>query len=116
VDARNGTYIIETSEGICRVPSDLLNPAPYPGDLPPHYPARPQPIQQYEEDATEYVIERVIAHGRNENGDLVVRIRWAGYGSSDETWERPQDLRESVLRRYERRKNLDRVTGSSICS
>jgi hypothetical protein len=32
-DARNGTYIIKTAEGLCRVPSDGVKPAPFPQDL-----------------------------------------------------------------------------------
>jgi Chromo (CHRromatin Organisation MOdifier) domain len=112
VDERNGTYVIETAEGLCRVPSDRVKPAPYPRDLPAHSPAAARPTNLSEEDANEYVIERVISHGRNESGDLIVRVRWAGYGSSDDTWERPQDLPNEALLRYERRKKLVRGTVS----
>jgi hypothetical protein len=112
VDARNETNVIETVEGLFRVPSDRATPEPYPRDLPAHSRARPQPIQQDEDDATDCVMERVIAHGQNKIGDLVVRVRWAGYGSSDDTWERPLDLPDAVLRRYECRKKLSRGTVS----
>jgi Chromo (CHRromatin Organisation MOdifier) domain len=116
VDGRNGTYIIKTAEGLCRVPSDRVKPAPSPRDLTSRIPSGPKPERPQEDDATEYVIERVISHGRSESGEFVVRVRWAGYGSTDDTWEKAADMPNEVLLKYERRKKLYRGTVSKVAT
>jgi hypothetical protein len=56
VDARNGTYIIKTAEGLCPVPSYRVKPAPFPRDLTSRIPPGAKPERPQEDDATVYVI------------------------------------------------------------
>jgi hypothetical protein len=108
VDERNGTYVIETADGLYRIPSDRMKPAPFPRDLTSRESPGAKPVRLQEDEATERVIERVISHGRSESGELVVRVRWEGYRSNDDTWERAADMPKNVLVKYERRKNMSR--------
>ena len=63
-------------------------------------------IQTRETDDT-YVIERLLSHARAEDDSCwLLRVRWAAYGSDDDTWEPARELPEEMVRRYERRKGL----------
>ena len=108
VDARNGTYVVATREGKVRVAGDRVRPAPVPRDLPVEVTLPPPPAELQEEapNATQYVIDRIISHGRDDNGEAIARIRWAGYDDKDDTWERCRDLPVEVVRRYARRKRV----------
>jgi hypothetical protein len=49
----------------------------------PSAPAQPSPDENpYEE----FVIER-LSHGVNDDGNVVMRVRWFGFGSDDDAWE-----------------------------
>jgi Chromo (CHRromatin Organisation MOdifier) domain len=89
-----------------------VKPAPFPRDLTLRIPPGAKPERPQEDDTTEYVIERVISHGRSESGELVVRVRWAGYESTDDTWEKATYMPHNVLVKYERLKKLSRCTVS----
>lgn len=39
------------------------------------------------QDDREYYIEKIIAHGRADDGSLLYKVRWKGYGPADDTWE-----------------------------
>jgi hypothetical protein len=92
-----------------RVPIDRVKPAPYPRDLPlGWHEAKESPVeprQTEEDDATEYVLERLMSHGAEEVGRPVVRVIWAGYDSLYDTWEDPR-LLSPLVRRYERRRKV----------
>jgi hypothetical protein len=106
MDENRGIYTIRTAEGSLKVPSDRVKPAPMPRDLPPEFRlGRPGPEEE-EDEAIEYVIERLVSHGIDEEGNVIVRVRWAGYGSEKDTWEMASNLPAELLRRYERRKKL----------
>jgi hypothetical protein len=47
-----------------------------------------------------------VSHGKDPDGKLVVRVRWAGYDSVNDTWENPCTLPPDVVRRYECRKKV----------
>jgi hypothetical protein len=46
----------------------------------------------------------------------VVRVRWDGYGSTEDTWEKAVDMPNEVLVKYERRKKLSRGTVSKVAT
>jgi Integrase core domain len=108
VDARNGTYVVATREGPVRVSGDRVRPAPMPRDFPAEVKLLPPPVECSTEtpDTTQYVIDRIISHGRNEDGEAIARIRWAGYNDDDDTWERCIDLPHEVIQKYARRKRV----------
>jgi Chromo (CHRromatin Organisation MOdifier) domain len=59
-----------------------------------------------EEDDT-YVIDRLVAHARDEEDSCwLIRVRWAPYSADDDTWEPAKELPEDMVRRYERRKKF----------
>jgi transposase InsO family protein len=106
VDSRNGTYLLNTTDGEVRVASDRVKPAPYPRDLPLGWSPVTRMADQAEEDTTEYVVDRIVSHGRNAESKVVARVRWAGYDSADDTWEDPRLLPSAIVRQYERRKGV----------
>jgi Chromo (CHRromatin Organisation MOdifier) domain len=112
VDERNGTFLLKTTHGEVRVASDRVKPAPFLRDLP-YGVALPQPRSDPDDEvATEYVVERIVSHGRDENGKVIVRVRWAGYDSSDDTWEDPYMMPPPVVRKYEKRRKVELVSRS----
>ncbi|KAG0281477.1 hypothetical protein BGZ95_003132 [Linnemannia exigua] len=59
--------------------------------------------EEEEEEEEEYDVERVVGHKR-ERGKLMYRLKWKGYSSNENTWEREsnvhcQDLVEEYWRR-----------------
>jgi transposase InsO family protein len=55
----------------------------------------------------EYVIDHLVSHALTEDErSWLIRVRWAGFSSSDDTWEPARDLPVGMVRRYERRKKL----------
>ena len=104
---------IRTREGSQRVHLDRVVRCPT--DLPsgvswvPHRvdPPKTKKIARQREDADMYVIDRLISHARADDDSCwLVRVRWAAYGSDDDTWEPAMELPEELVRRYERRKKL----------
>jgi Chromo (CHRromatin Organisation MOdifier) domain len=85
-----------------------VRPAPTPRDFPAEVKLLPPLVECSTEtpDTTQYVIDRIISHGRNEDGEAIARIRWAGYNDDDDTWERCIDLPHEVIQKYARRKRV----------
>ena len=106
VDRRNGTFVLRTREGLVRVANDRVRPAPVPRDLPEGIILAPPVVQTTPEEGAEYVIERLVSHGRSPNGDVVIRVRWAGYSEADDTWEKIEDLPPNLVKAYAKRKKL----------
>jgi Integrase core domain/Chromo (CHRromatin Organisation MOdifier) domain len=107
------TVVIRTSDGDQRVHLDRVIRCPM--DLPPgvefapDHPPRPsrQTIVANELADIEYVIDRLVGHCFNENGDgFLIQVRWAGYDKGSDTWEPAEALPSSMLRAYERKKKL----------
>lgn len=38
-------------------------------------------------DSREYLVERILDHGKADDGTMLYKVRWQGYGPSDDTWE-----------------------------
>ena len=106
VDARNGTFIVETREGQIRVANDRVRPAPVPRDLPEGVIMAPDSTPDGPEEGAEYVIDRVVGHGMSEENEVILRIRWTGYSDEEDTWERASDLPLSAVKTYAKRKKL----------
>ena len=56
-----------------------------------------------EDENTEYVIEKVIDHGYRDE-ELILRVKWYGYGTKDATWEPIEQLPRRAVVTYFRRK------------
>jgi transposase InsO family protein len=110
VDDRNGTFIVETREGLVRVANDRVRPAPIPRDLPEGVILTPQAVPTVPDEGTKYVIDRIVSHGRSENDEVIMRVRWSGYSDADDTWERVDDLPREIVEAYARRKKLPSST------
>ena len=63
-------------------------------------------VQTTPEEGAEYVIERLVSHGRSPNGDVVIRVRWAGYSEADDTWKKIEDLPPNLVKAYAKRKKI----------
>ena len=59
-------------------------------------------------DQREYEIEDLIAAGVDDNGSILFRVRWKGYGPKDDTWEPESSLPRKMVRAARQRLNLAR--------
>jgi hypothetical protein len=90
------TFKVRTAEGKFTVPADRIRKCPSPGDLregmrlsqPVPTPFLDQPRGDEDmENFDEFVVDHILTHRRGEDGLMRLRLRWFGYGSSDDTWE-----------------------------
>jgi hypothetical protein len=103
VDKRNGTFVVRTREGLVRVENDRVRPAPVPRDLQEGIILAPPVVPTTPEEGTEYVIERLLSHGRSTNDEVVIGVRWAGYSEADDTWEKAENLPFNLVKAYAKR-------------
>ena len=54
----------------------------------------------------EYEIGGIVDAGVDEDGREVYRVRWAGYGPEEDTWEPAANLLKTLVREYKRAKGL----------
>jgi Chromo (CHRromatin Organisation MOdifier) domain len=52
------------------------------------------------------VIERLLSHSVDDDGNVVMRVRWFGFGSDDDTWEPITHLPKLLLERYAKRNKM----------
>jgi Chromo (CHRromatin Organisation MOdifier) domain len=72
---------------------------------------RYKPVAKQE---TEYVIDRLISHTRDESErEWIICVRWAGLSAEEDTWEPVRNLPANMVRRYEKRKKLAEMSLSS---
>jgi hypothetical protein len=85
-----------------------VRPAPVSRDLPDEVNLVPPPEKppRSAPDPVEYVIDRIVSHGRAEDDEQIARVRWAGYDSNDDTWELTRNLPEEEVRKYARSKRV----------
>jgi hypothetical protein len=104
------TYQIITVSGIATVSSDRVTTMPYPVDFSDPLPLSTRAVGAWEEnevdDVTEWVIERVMSHGKLDDGTQVVKIRWLGYTEAEDTWEPAFQIPISFIQRYAKRRHL----------
>jgi hypothetical protein len=48
----------------------------------------------------EFVIDRLISHAQADDGSWLIRVRWAGFDSSEDTWEPASNLTKKLIDRY----------------
>jgi Chromo (CHRromatin Organisation MOdifier) domain len=69
----------------------------------PSAPAHPSPDENpYEE----FVIERLLSHGVDDDSNVVMRVCWFGFGSDDDTWEPITHLPKLLVERYAKRNKM----------
>jgi Chromo (CHRromatin Organisation MOdifier) domain len=107
------TVVIRTRDGDQRVHLDRVIRCHM--DLPPgvefaedHPPRRTRRQAEIDELADiEYVIDRLLKHAVNEDGDgYLLRVRWAGYDRGSDTWEPAEALPAALLLKDERKHKL----------
>jgi hypothetical protein len=117
------TVVIRTRDGdkrvhldrVIRCPMDLPPGVEFATDHPPRTPQRPEPGDELSD--IEYVIDRLVAHAPNDDGDgYLIRVRWAGYDRGSDTWEPAGALPATLLQSYERKKKLPHGTLSKAPS
>jgi transposase InsO family protein len=102
------TFTVRTGSGTQKVSSDRVTKAPGAQDLPPEYQLDLDLAEAREDvgDLDESVIDRVVAHGVNDNGEYMVKIRWHGQDKSEDTWQESTDVPRHFIEKYARRKKL----------
>jgi hypothetical protein len=88
------------------VANDRVRPAPVPRDLPEGIILAPPVVQTTPEEGAEYVVERLLSHGRSTNDEMVIRVRWAGYSEADDSWEKAEYLPLNLVKAYAKRKKV----------
>ena len=53
----------------------------------------------------EFVVDRLVDGGENDDGTRSFRVRWYGYGPDSDTWEREEDLPPEFVRRFLRQRS-----------
>ena len=54
----------------------------------------------------EIVVDRIVGHGVNEDGQYMVKIRWHGQDKSEDTWQEASDVPRHFVERYAKKKKL----------
>jgi hypothetical protein len=84
---------------------DRVYRLPPPEDLPPPIewvnPRRGEtpPIAAVKEEE-EFVADQIVGHGADDDGNMLVKVRWFGCPSSVDTWEPVGNLPRHILKRY----------------
>jgi hypothetical protein len=65
-------------------------------------PSAPAPPSPDENPYDEFVIERLLSHGVDDDDNVVMRVRWFGFGSDNDTWEPITHLPKLLVERYEK--------------
>jgi transposase InsO family protein len=114
------TFKVQTSDGEVTVSADRIRKCPNPSDLPKGMKFA-EPVQgnddighdvlfedpEHLDNLAEFVVDRIVSHRRDADGNMRLRVRWFGYASSEDTWEPVIHVPQEMLHRYARRKRLD---------
>ena len=79
------------------------------GDIRGNRPSTPQDgrsMRQFTLDQREYEIEQLLDRGVAEDGSILFRVRWKGYGPQDDTWEPEEDLLREMVQAAKLQINL----------
>jgi hypothetical protein len=52
------------------------------------------------------VIERSLSHGVDDDGNIVMRVRWFDFGSDADTWQPITHLSKLLVERYAKRNKI----------
>jgi hypothetical protein len=69
-------------------------------------PSAPASPSSDENPYEEFVIEPLLSHGVNDDGNVVMQVRWFGFGSDDDTWEPFTHLPKLEVERYAKRNKM----------
>jgi Chromo (CHRromatin Organisation MOdifier) domain len=69
-------------------------------------PSAPAPPSPDENPYEEFAIERLLSHGVDDDGNVVMRVGWFGFGSDDDTWEPITHLPKLLVKRYAKRNKM----------
>jgi hypothetical protein len=62
--------------------------------------------ERVEAAMSEFVVDRVVTHRKESDGRVSLRVRWAGFDATDDTWEESTSLPRHFVERYARRKRI----------
>jgi hypothetical protein len=105
------TFLLRTRSGDQRVSSDRVIKAGVSSDLLPEMqvrsrPSAPAPPSPDHSPYEEFAIERLLSHGVDDDGNVVTRVRWFGFGSVDDTWEPITHLPKLLVERYAKQNKM----------
>jgi hypothetical protein len=66
----------------------------------------PVPLSPDENPSEEFVIERVLSHGVDDDEGIVVMRVWFGFGSDDDTWQPIIHLHKLLFESYAKQNNM----------
>jgi Chromo (CHRromatin Organisation MOdifier) domain len=66
-----------------------------------------QPTADKTLSSGEFVIDRLISHAQADDGSWLIRVRWAGFESSEDTWEPASNLPKTLVNRYCNRRKVN---------
>jgi hypothetical protein len=69
-------------------------------------PSAPAPPSPDENPYEEFVIERLLSHGVDDDGNVVMRVRRFGFASDDDIWEPTTHLPKLLVERYAKRNKM----------
>jgi hypothetical protein len=76
----------------------------------PSAPAPPSPDENPDNNRSitneELVIERLLSHGDEDDGNVVMRVPWFGFGSDNDTWVPVTHLSKLLVERYTKRNKM----------
>jgi hypothetical protein len=104
IDATRHTFLLQTPQGEKRFASDNIIRCPDVRESDPGYSESDE--EEQASDVQEFVVDRVVAHGTGDDGKTLVRVRWAGFDSRDDTWEQVENIPKEFVTRYARRKRI----------
>jgi hypothetical protein len=102
------TFLLRTRSGYQRVSSDRVIKAGVSSDLLPEMQVRSRPSalappSPDENPYEEFVIKRLLSYGVDGDGNVVMRVRWFGFGYDDDTWEPITHLPKLLVERFAKR-------------
>jgi hypothetical protein len=102
------TFVIRAGTGNRRVSSDRVTKAPVSQDLPDEFQfdAELEAAREDVGDPDEIVVDRLVDHGINEDGQHMVKIRWHGQDKSEDTWQEARDVPRHFIEKYAKKKRL----------
>jgi hypothetical protein len=101
-------FLLRTRRGDQRVSIDRVIKAGFSTDQLPEMqvrsrPSAPAPPSPDENPYEEFVIERLLSHGVDDDDKVLIRVHWFGFGSADDTWEPITHPPKHQVERYAKR-------------
>jgi Chromo (CHRromatin Organisation MOdifier) domain len=106
VSRNEKAFVIKTPSGTQRVSSDRVTQVPVPNDLAAEFQLDVDTNESADDIGLtdEIVVDRIVAHGVNDDGQYMIKIRWHGQDKSKDTWQEASDLPRHFVERYARKR------------